>query len=49
VYIDDKCNQLICMQNRVKFKELEGCSSHEENTKESMEERDANKKPAGSH
>jgi hypothetical protein len=31
------------MPNRVKLKEMEGCSSHEENTKESMEERDTYK------
>jgi hypothetical protein len=31
------------MQNRVKFKEMEGCSSHAENTKEPMEERDTYK------
>jgi hypothetical protein len=31
------------MQNRVKFKEMEGCSSHEENTKEPLEERDTHK------
>jgi len=28
------------VQNRVKFKEMEGCSPHEQNTKEPMEERD---------
>jgi len=31
------------MQNTVKCKEMEGCSPHEENTKEPMEERDAYK------
>jgi hypothetical protein len=28
------------MQNRLKFKKMEGCSSHEENAVESKEERD---------
>jgi len=31
------------MLNRVKFKEMEGCSSHAENTKEPAEERDTTK------
>jgi hypothetical protein len=31
------------MQNRVIFKEMEGCSRHEENTKEPMEEGDTYK------
>ena len=31
------------MQNRVKCKETEGCSPHEENTEQQMEERDAYK------
>jgi hypothetical protein len=31
------------MQNRVTFKEMEGCPSHEVNTLESMEERDTYK------
>jgi hypothetical protein len=36
------------MQNRVKFKEMEGCRSREENTKDPMAERDTYKTGAQS-